>query len=209
MSFRFSNMLAGLLAVLAGLAIMAGGASAQAGYSIQPGDSLQIEVLEDPTLNRGVLVLPDGSVTFPMAGTIRAAGRTPDQVAAALRANMASSFATPPTVYVSVGSLAPRAAPLAATPVTINVYAVGEVNNPGLSPVEPGTTLLQFIAQIGGLTAFAADKRIELHRTDSAGTITSYKFNYRTPAGGADGISGSTKLTAGDVIKVPQRKLFE
>ena len=84
MSFRFSNMLAGLLAVLAGLAVMAGGASAQAGYSIQPGDSLQIEVLEDPTLNRGVLVLPDGSVTFPMAGTVRASGRTPDQVADAV-----------------------------------------------------------------------------------------------------------------------------
>ena len=90
MSFRFSNMLAGVLAVLTGLVVLAGSASAQAGYAIQPGDSLQIEVLEDPALNRGVLVLPDGSVTFPMAGTIRAAGRTPDQVAAALRANMAS-----------------------------------------------------------------------------------------------------------------------
>ncbi|MGV6849928.1 MAG: polysaccharide biosynthesis/export family protein [Marinibacterium sp.] len=207
MSFRFSNILAAFLTVLTGVFGLARDAAAQGGYSIQPGDTLQVEVLEDPTLNRSVLVLPNGSITFPMAGTVRASGRSPDQVAASLRSKMASSFAAPPTVFVSVGSLSvPQAA---ITPSTMDVYAVGEVNNPGLIPVTRGTTLLQFLAQAGGLTAFAADKRIELHRTDSSGKITSYKFNYRTPAGGPDGISGGTRLSAGDVVKVPQRRLFE
>lgn len=209
MSFRFRNMLAGLLAILVGLAGLVGAADAQSGYAIEPGDTLQVEVLEDPSLNRSVLVLPNGSITFPMAGTLQASGRSPEQVAAALRSSMASSFAAPPTVYVSVASLAPPPVPGATTPVTMDVYAVGQVNAPGLVPVAPGTTILQFLAQVGGLTAFAADKRIELHRTDASGAVTSYRFNYRTPAGGPDGISGGTKLAPGDVVKVPQRKLFE
>jgi polysaccharide export outer membrane protein len=51
-----------------------------AGYRIQPGDSLAITVLEDDTLNRQVLVLPDGRISVPLAGTISAAGRTVDSV---------------------------------------------------------------------------------------------------------------------------------
>ena len=38
-------------------------AVAQSGYQIQPGDTLQVEVLEDPSLNRSVLVLPDGTIS--------------------------------------------------------------------------------------------------------------------------------------------------
>ena len=43
-------------------------------YLIRPGDVLQVEVLEDPGLNRSVLVSPDGRITMPLAGAIRASG---------------------------------------------------------------------------------------------------------------------------------------
>ena len=55
---------------------LAGVATAQSNYRIQPGDTLQIEVLEDANLNRSVLVLPDGSISFPLAGTVKAGGRS-------------------------------------------------------------------------------------------------------------------------------------
>src|SRR6056297_2689442 len=54
-------------------------------YILKPGDVLNIEVIEDSSLNRSVLVLPDGSITFPFAGSIRAAGRTVTQVQNAIR----------------------------------------------------------------------------------------------------------------------------
>ncbi|MEE3070377.1 MAG: polysaccharide biosynthesis/export family protein, partial [Pseudomonadota bacterium] len=41
-------------------------------YKIKAGDSLQIEVLEDPSLSRSVLVLPDGQFSFPFVGEVRA-----------------------------------------------------------------------------------------------------------------------------------------
>jgi polysaccharide export outer membrane protein len=198
------KLLVGALALL----LLAVQAQAQSGYAIQRGDTLRIEVLEDPNLNRSVLVLPDGSISFPLAGSVAAAGRTVDDLSAALVGALSSNFAAPPTVFVSVGQLAERPAGTgggSARPRVVGIFAMGEVAKPGRIDAERGVTLLQALAQAGGFTRFAATRRIELHRTDPAtGKEQVYLFNYR---GG--GISGSTPLQAGDVIVVPERRLFE
>ena len=189
-------------------ATLSTGAFAQSSYQIRSGDSLQIEVLEDPALNRSVLVLPDGSISFPLAGTIPAAGRSVDAVKADLSAALAGNFAAAPNVFVGVGTLAaPRAARAAGPARTISVYAMGEVTAPGKAEVAPGTTVLQFLAQAGGFTRFAAQKRIQLRRTSKGGAERIYIFNYDGTGGSS--IAGSTRLQSGDVIVVPQRMLFE
>ncbi|MBL4930087.1 polysaccharide biosynthesis/export family protein [Fuscibacter oryzae] len=197
-------------------ALMAHPVSAQdAGYLLRPGDVLQVEVVEDPSLDRSTLVLPNGSITFPQAGTLRAGGQTPDQVRAALTAALAPSFASPPTVYISVASVGAAAAPavgggVAADPATMSVYVMGEVGAPGQKKVEPDTNLLQFLAQAGALSKFAADKRIELHRKNAkTGADEVWLFSMKQVGGGTGRISGMTQLADGDVIVVPQRKLFE
>ena len=187
--------------------IVSTGAFAQSSYQIRSGDSLQIEVLEDPGLNRSVLVLPDGSINFPLVGTIPAAGRSVNDVRADLSAALASKFASAPNVFVGVGTLAvvtPRASAAAAT---MSVYAMGEVASPGKADVAPGTTVLQFLAQAGGFTRFAAQKRVQLRRIAKSGAEEVYIFNY--DGTGTSGISGSTRMQSGDVLVVPQRKLFE
>ena len=192
------------------LAGLAGAAAAQDGYRIQPGDTLQVEVLEDPDLNRSVLVLPDGSISFPLAGTVQAGGRNVDTVARTLTSELAENFAVEPTVLVSVAALAPPREPRpTAEPDMINVYILGEVNDPGRKEVLPGTTLLQFLAEAGGLSRFAAEKRLQLRRVDpDSGAEMVYPFNYRN-MGGQGSISGTTVLAPGDVIVVPERRLFE
>ena len=186
-------------------------ALAQSGYQLQPGDVLQVEVLEDPSLNRSVLVLPDGSLSFPQVGTIRAGGRTVDQIRAALTQGLAPNFATSPNVYVTVSSLAPPPPPGAARQVeTAPFYVMGEVAAPGRKDVEPGTNLLQFLAQAGSLTRFAARNRIELHRVDPATrTARVFLFDLDNIGGGPGRINGMTTLAPGDVVVVPTRRLFE
>jgi polysaccharide export outer membrane protein len=51
-------------------------AMAQDGYRIRTGDILSVEVVQDPSLNREVLVLPDGSINYPFVGTLRVRGLT-------------------------------------------------------------------------------------------------------------------------------------
>jgi polysaccharide export outer membrane protein len=152
-------------------------------------------------------VLPDGSVSIPLAGSINAAGRSVEAVRGAISGALASNFASPPTVVLSVGQLA--APPPAATPYgTISVYTIGEINTPGRVDIAPGTTLLQFLSQSGGFTPFAATKRIQLRRADTrSGTEQVYNFNYKAIQNGAK--APTIVLRNGDVIIVPERRLFE
>lgn len=189
--------------------VWAGTATAQGGnYQIQPGDSLAIEVLEDSNLNRRVLVLPDGRISFPLAGTLTAAGRSVSQVERALASALSPNFTTTPTVFVSVSSLgSPPEDPEAAEAVT--VYLVGEVNAPGPKSVLPGTTVLQLLSQSGGFTPFAATKRLQLRRTDAqTGAQRLFTIDYRAISRGAR-IVNQPVLRDGDVLLVPERRLFE
>ncbi len=191
-----------MLFVLGLVAVIAAPASAQSAYRIQPGDVLNIEVLEDESLEREALVGPDGRITMPLAGAIRVSGRSLEQVRSDLTRLLAPNFAAPPSVFVSLGSVADE------DPDPIFVYAVGEAGAPGRYEVPPGTTLLQFFAEMGGFSRFAATKRIMLRRADSAGNERVFKFNYDAILEGT-GQGGATRLVNGDVVVIPQRRLFE
>lgn len=181
------------------------GVAAQSAYKIRTGDTLQIEVLEDAKLNRNALVLPDGNISFPLVGTVRAAGRSVGQVQASLASALASNFAASPNVFVTVGQVAERRAAVRAKPVPITdgVFLMGEIAKPGKIDVSRNTTVLQALAQAGGLTKFAAGKRIQIRRYDAkTGAFNLYRYNFYTN-------QGDRILIKGDVIVVPQRKLFE
>jgi polysaccharide export outer membrane protein len=169
-------------------------------------------VLEDASLNRNLLVLPDGSISVPLAGVVQASGKSVDAVRSAIASALAPNFAAPPTVFLSIGQLsaaaAPVVSPVATPPGAITVYAVGEVNAPGRKDIKPGTTLLQFLAETGGLTKFAATKRVQLRRADKqSGLEKVYNFNYKAVQDGAS--APVIVLKHGDTIVVPERRLFE
>jgi polysaccharide export outer membrane protein len=191
-------LLGALLALLAAPLALA----QSAGYRIQPGDQLAITVLEDDTLNRTTLVLPDGRISVPLAGSIQAAGRSVESVESTIADRLASNFAVRPSVFVSVVAVTDEVE-------TFPIFVVGQVGEPGQRDVEPGTTMLQAIALAGGLDRFAATKRIQLRRADpSTGQERLYIFNYAAvERGGA--IQSMITLREGDVIVVPERRLFE
>jgi polysaccharide export outer membrane protein len=184
-----------LLAVPAALA-------QSASYRIQPGDQLQITVLEDETLNRQLLVTPDGQVSVPLAGTVRVSGQTVSAVENTIADRLASNFAVRPSVFVALTSVDQSAG-------LFDIYVLGEVGSPGLRQVGPGTTLLQALALAGGPARFAATKRIQLRRTDPAsGQEKLFLFNYNAVERGGS-IQSMIALREGDVIIVPERRLFE
>ena len=179
-------------------------AEAQAGYRLQPGDTLRVEVLEDSGLNRDLLVTPDGRISMPLAGRVQASGRTIDQVEAAIAERLAPGFAVEPTVFVALTGVREADDPLD----TILVHVIGQANSPGILEVRSGSTLLQAFAAMGGFTRFAATRRVQLRRVDSAGVERVFTVNYREVERGAVG-AGAIRLIDGDVIIVPERRLFE
>lgn len=212
MSFAILTFRRALLAALALplLLLAALPAAAQSPYLVEPGDTLQIEVVEDSSLNRTVLVAPDGQITVPLAGAIQAGGRTVDSIQQSLTQRLAPNFAATPTVFVGLAGLAPPEVPLTPEELpTIDVFVIGEVNTAGRITTEPGTTVLELIAQTGGFTPFAAQRRLQLRRTDpQTGQETIYLLDYRAILDGTSP-NGTARLIDGDVIVVPERRLFE
>lgn len=174
-------------------------------FIIRSGDLLRVEVLEDTTINREVLVAPDGRISLPLAGNVSVAGITIPQAEARLRTQLAASFATQPTVVVSLLRLREPTQSSSAEPLSI--FVLGEVNNPGVVAVEPGATLLQALAVAGGVTDFAAVKRIQLRRVVN-GREELFYLNYQKVLDGQIGL-GLSKMVEGDLIVVPARRLFE
>lgn len=197
-----------LLSLVFALVVSTVAANAQSDYRIRSGDVLQIEVLEDPSLNRAVVVLPNGQISFPFAGTLNAGGLTISQVQAFVRDALSPNFAAPPTVFIGVQPFQDTAAlSQSSQGPTIDVYFVGEVNNPGMIAVKKGTSLLQAVAISGGVSRFAAIKRIQLRRTGADGVQRVTILNYKALADGA--VTTDIELKDGDVVLVPERRLFE
>lgn len=191
--------------IIAFLLSMASMAWAQSNYQVQPGDMLVIEVLEDPSLNRSTTVLPDGNFSFPFAGTLRAGGQTVPQIESLIRSAIASNFASPPTIFVSVEPLEREEE----DGDLINIYLLGEIAEPGLIELDTGSTILQAIAVAGGPSRFAATKRLQLRRTDKrTGQQSVTTINYKALSEGA-ALSRDIVLRDGDVILIPERRLFE
>lgn len=202
---RFFALLASLLII----PLAVSQASAQSTYKIKSGDVLRIEVLEDASLNRETIVLPDGRVSVPLVGTVKVGGRSVDDVRADLTNRLGPNFAAEPTVFVSLSQVAERPVRSApAAPDLLVVYLLGEVANPGAIEVKPGTTFLQALAQSGGVTRFGATKRLQLRRDDGTGKLQSYTFNVKSIIDGKSNVN-TPVLREGDVIIVPQRRLFE
>jgi polysaccharide biosynthesis/export protein len=175
--------------------------SAVAHYLFQSGDVVQVSVWQEPRLDQQVVVAPDGSIALPLAGRVQAGGRAAAQVEEAIKTRLARHYADELDVTVHLVSR-PDTAEVAPT-----IYVMGEVASPGEFPVRKPTTLLQAIALGGGLSPFAADRRIQVHRKlDGRDQI--HLFNYRDFTRGADP-AGNIVLRPGDVVVVPERRLFE
>lgn len=190
-----------LLAVL--MAIFATSAFSQ---TLKPGDTLSITVLQDPKLDRTVVVDPLGEIAFPLAGHIRARGLTPLALENVLKTKLRPNYKDDSLDVTVALANAPKDVP--EEDLKPKIFITGEVLRPGPYVVRQPTTLMQAISLAGGLGPYAAKKRIQVRRRAPGGDETIYVFNYRAYEAGAD-LEGNIALRAGDVIMVPERGFFD
>src|SRR3954464_3424227 len=82
-------MIMRILFALVLFAFLPSGATAQA---LKPGDSLSISVLQDPKLDRTVVVDPRGEIAFPLVGHVRARGLTPLALENILKSKLKNNY---------------------------------------------------------------------------------------------------------------------
>lgn len=206
---------AGILVAAIGLMLVLAAAPralAQNLYRLQPGDIVEITVIEDPNLNRRVLVGPDGRISLPLAGSITAADRTLGQVESTIQTGLAENFVRPPTVTAALVSLAPPPLPeFEEEDIELySVYVLGEVLRPGRYDYESDKpiSVLQALALAGGPAIFADRDEIQVRNLEVGGSETIRIFDYDAVENGL-GAMLATSLSDGAVIVVPERGLFD
>src|SRR5690606_4676684 len=137
-------------------------------YRIGPADVLSIYVREQEDMSRTVTVRPDGMISMPLLGDLSVSGLTPlqlrDMVFAGLRQYLQI---LPEEVTVVVDEIHSYA-----------VSVLGEVRLPGRFEFQGPVTVLDVIAQAGGMTEFASPSRITILRQDMNGDRQRIRFNY-------------------------------
>jgi protein involved in polysaccharide export with SLBB domain len=151
---------------------------------LRPGDQLKIAVYRDKELSGDYLIDAQGFVQIPGVGVVRAAGLDPTQVHdQIIRALLARGFATP---EVAVQPL-------------MRVSVLGEVRQPGLRPVDPGTSLLQLVTLAGGPTDQADLRHTRVIREGRA-------FNVDLESALRGSASGRVVLYSNDVVVIGKRR---
>jgi polysaccharide export outer membrane protein len=199
--------------VLAAVLFVAFSHSAMAEYRLRPGDTLELTVWQEPKLNRRFVVAPDGRISIPLVGHLRAGGFTVESVEARVAAKLKTQYTTDLDVSLSLAAvkedpfIPEPPPPPEEKPPDPTFYVTGEVLKPGQYPFNRPTNVLQAIAVAGGLGPFAAGHRIKIRRKVD-GVEQLFDFDYEDFVSGED-LSGNIRLHHGDVIVVPEKRLFE
>jgi polysaccharide biosynthesis/export protein len=167
-------------------------------YRMNAGDVLEVFVWGEERLQREVRVLPDGTISFPLVGTVRAEGRTAEEVGAEIRTRVAPQFrAGPPEVTVSVKD----------TP-GMRFYVIGKVRAPGSFTIGQNVNALQALSLAGGPTEFADVENAVIMREGANGQTVERVRIAEALKGAKRAIGGAPQrilpiLQSGDVLVIP------
>jgi polysaccharide export outer membrane protein len=163
--------------------------SAEDGYRLNPGDILRISVWNEEALQQEVMVLPDGTISFPLVGIIKVQNRSPEQVQVELKEKL-SRLIPDPEINLSVQAVNGN-----------SFFIIGKVNSAGRFEMTRPIDVMQTLSLAGGLTPYADSENIQiLRRTGSNQKII--KFDYTRFTKGKS-LETNILLRSGDTIVVP------
>ncbi|MCH8533151.1 MAG: polysaccharide biosynthesis/export family protein [Saccharospirillum sp.] len=196
-----------ILAILSGCASQQGSVQSSAPpipqdsstpYRIGVGDSISINVWRNPELSQTSVVRPDGYVSMPLMGDLKADGRRPEELAMEIN-NSLSSVIRNPEVTVLVNNPTSQE-------YMNRVRATGQVGNPTSIPHRPGMTVMDLVLQSGGVSEFGAGNRASLQRIVN-GEPQWYAIKLEDIFSKGD-MSTNYLVFPGDVVNVPKKRLI-
>jgi len=158
-------------------------------YQIGVDDELQISVWREPELTSTVVVRPDGKITLPLLNDIEVVGLRTEELQNLLTEKL-KAYVNEPQVTVSARAIRSR-----------KVYLLGQVPRPGAYLLGGRKTVLQLLAEAGGLGLFAKSGSIYILRKQN-GHETRIPFDYSKAVRGRSDKEGIT-LLPGDMVVVP------
>jgi polysaccharide biosynthesis/export protein len=161
MKSRWINLILILLSVLVGLA-SSRPVLAQEEYRLGPEDVIEVTVWGHQDLQRQVAIALDGTITFPLIGEVKAAGKSIQGLEKALAQKLADGYLVNPQVSINVKEYKSQ-----------KVFVMGEVKNPGTYPVTKKNDLLFTLSLAGGFSPGAGNEVIIVRPKNPTGEALS------------------------------------
>lgn len=158
-------------------------------YLLKEGDSLNISVWGEETLQKEAIVLPDGSITFPLAGRVDVVNASAGEVEKRITEKL-KTYLPDPQVTVVVSSIKGN-----------QIFILGKVVKPGPVLMTGPMTVMQALSLAGGFNKFADLDAIKVLRNGKGGQVA-IPVNYNKLIKGQN-LKSNLLLTAGDTILVP------
>ena len=163
-------------------------------YVLGVGDQLEINVWENSGLNTDATIRPDGTITMPLVGDLKAAGETPTSLRKKITERLADFIKLQGAETITVALKETN---------SYRFTVSGEVSKPGIYSEVFYVTVAEAIALAGGFTRFAKRNEMVLLRTDAAtATTRSIPLAYDLLASGKRP-DMNLVLLAGDSLYVP------
>jgi polysaccharide export outer membrane protein len=159
------------------------------GYEIGADDELYISVWKEPDFSTIVAVRPDGIITLPLLNYLKVIGLRPTELQTLLTEKL-KPYVNDPHVTVIVRSIRSR-----------KVFVYGSVMKAGAYPIGGSLTVLELLADAGGLSPFAKKGSIYVVRRMNNKQIKIH-FNYKNALKGINPAE-NFELFPGDVLVVP------
>ena len=123
-------------------------------YTISGADLIRISILGEKDLDREVRVSQNGTITYPLIGSVTVGGLSTSAPEAEIASKL-GDYVRGPQVTVFIKEYGNK-----------KVFVFGHVNRPGAIeiPTETKLTVLEAISQAGGFTALAAPDRTRVVR---------------------------------------------
>jgi polysaccharide export outer membrane protein len=154
---------------------------------IGAGDLIEVQVFGDEQSSTTARVLADGTLMIPLIGPVYSVGLRPEELAALLEAQLKRLIATPKGTVVIRESV-------------VSVSVLGEVRSPKAMQLVAPASVLEALAEAGGLTEFADKACIFVLRKRAQGTER-IRFSYDALVE-AEPAASRFQLKPGDVVVV-------
>src|ERR1700730_7702962 len=145
---------------------------------LQPGDKIKVTVYGEDNLNGIYDIDPSGLVSLPLAGSVRAAGRSKLELQREIARKLKSEYLQDPKVTVEVGFRP--------------IYIIGEAERPGEYPFRSGLTVINAVSAAGVFTSRASRTAVLIQH---AGQDVWQEYPLSAPVA----------IFPGDQIRIPER----
>ncbi len=161
-------------------------------YKLSGADLLDVTIFQQPDLNRKVRVSQNGTISFPLVGTIKVGGLSATQAESVISRRL-KDYLVSPQVTIFISEYGDK-----------KIFVLGEVRKPGSYdlPTESKLTVLEAISLAEGFTGIAApDKTKVIRVADGQNQVFQIVVSDITRNGQKE---KDIALEPNDVVYVPQ-----